>query len=116
MNLKAKPYEEMHKAAAQSSLAARIATLQSEGINEKVIQKDTVVRKFKAEVRKAKRRLTQVAALEKLKVEKEAHKAEKIAAAKASQATAQAPKKAKPADAAPKKAKKAKEKKPAAAE
>ncbi|MDA8142226.1 MAG: hypothetical protein M0036_26570 [Desulfobacteraceae bacterium] len=117
MNLKAKAYEEQHQQVAQAALAARIALLESKGIAAKIIEKDSQVKKLKADVRKAKHRLMQVAAQEKLQAQKKEAKAAKIEAEKAAKQPAQAPKakkekeEAKPA----KKEKKPKQKKEAPA-
>jgi adenosyl cobinamide kinase/adenosyl cobinamide phosphate guanylyltransferase len=66
MNLKAKIYAQENKQAAQKNLQARMALLESKGVAETVIQKDTLVRKFKADIRVCNRRLAGVAAQEKL--------------------------------------------------
>jgi len=52
------------------------------GLEEPVIGKDPVVKKLKATMRQAKRRLTQVAAMEQLKEQKLADKEKKAAAKK----------------------------------
>ena len=66
MNLKAKRYEESHLQRAQSELAARMALLKERGLAPKVMEKDTIVRKLKADLRKTKHRMLGVAAQEKL--------------------------------------------------
>jgi hypothetical protein len=114
MNLKAKRYEESHRQKAQTELAARMALLKERGLEPKVLEKDTIVRKLKADLRKARHRLLGVAAQEKLLEQKVQHKQEKAAAElQAKEAPKAEPKKeaAKPA----KKEKKAKEKKAAPA-
>ena len=95
MNLKAKIYEQGHKEAAAEKLAARIAILKGKGAEEKIIEKDALVKKLKATIRKSNRRLKQVATMEKLKEQKRSDKEKKIAAQKEAQkeASAQAPKK-----------------------
>jgi hypothetical protein len=108
MNLKAKVYAEENKQAAQKNLANRIALLESQGTAVEMIRKDSIVRKYKADIRDYNRRLAGVAAMEKLLAQKVLNKEAKAAAEK--QAAEPAPKKeAKPE----KKAKKAKEQKPA---
>jgi hypothetical protein len=116
MNLKAKLYEEHHKQIAQQNLAARIALLETQGAGQPTIEKDVLVRKLKADIRKANRRLTQVTAQEKLIAQKLQHKEEK-AAAKKKQASepVEAPAAKKAAAKTEKKEKKSKEKKQAPA-
>ncbi len=114
MNLKAKRYEESHLQRAQSELAARMALLKERGLEPKVMEKDTIVRKLKADLRKGKHRMLAVVAQEKLLEQKVVRKQEKAAAELERKAAPKAePKKeaAKPA----KKEKKAKEKKAAPA-
>jgi hypothetical protein len=113
MNLKAKIYAQERKQAAQKSLATRMALLESKGVAGTVIQKDTIVRKFKADIRECNRRLAGVAAQEKLNAQKLKAKEAKAAAEKQ---TAE-PEKPEPKPAkSQKKEKKPREKKPAAAD
>jgi hypothetical protein len=112
MNLKAKRYVDSQLQKAQSDLAARMALLKERGMEPKVMEKDTIVRKLKADLRKSKHRMSSVAAQEKLLEQKVVHKQEKAAAElERKNAPKAAPKKeaAKPA----KKEKKVKEKKAA---
>jgi hypothetical protein len=114
MNLKAKVYAQESKQAAEKNLAARIALLESKGTPPKTIQKDTVVRKLKADIRDSNKRLAGVAAMENLLAQKVQNKEAKAAAEKeAAQKPAGKPA-AKP-DQPEKKEKKAKEKKKPAA-
>lgn len=82
MNLKAKEYVQQQKQAAQNNLSARIALLESKGAAPAVIQKDVVVRKFKADIRASRRRLAGVAAQEKRNIRKAEEKAARAAAGK----------------------------------
>ncbi|MEJ2040000.1 MAG: hypothetical protein P8X55_13870 [Desulfosarcinaceae bacterium] len=90
------------KAAAQRKLSARIERLEAAGIDQAVILKDTAVRKFKADVRHAARKLSLIADQEKLIENRAGDKAAKLAAAK------QPAKAAPPSSPKPKKQKKAK--------
>lgn len=114
MNLKAKSYEESHRQKAQAELAARMALLKERGLEPKVMEKDTIVRKLKADLRKFKHRMLGVAAQETLLEKKMQHKQEKAAAKLQPKEAKAEPKKeaAKPA----KKEKKVKEKKAAPAD
>ncbi len=115
MNLKAKRYEENHRQKAQAELAARMALLKERGMEPKSVEKDTIVRKLKAEMRKAKHRLTGVDAQEQLLARKVQHKQDKAAAELEKKAGPKAEPAKKEAAKPAKKEKKAKEKKPAAA-
>jgi len=96
MNLKAKLYEQHHKEIAQQKLAARIAMLETKETGRKPIDKDTLIKKLKAEIRRVDRRLRQVALNERLTAENLKHKEEKAAAEKlARQAAIGAPNKKK---------------------
>ena len=108
--LNRKPFIEDHRKASADKLAARLEFLKAKGADDKVIQKDPKIKQYKAEVRKAKRQMAGIGAMEALISEKVEAKAQKAAAAKAPR---QEPKKA-PKSTAPKKPKK--EKKAAAAE
>ncbi len=78
MNLKAKIHLENQKNAAEVRLAVRLDFLKEKGSESVVIQRDTVVRKIRAEIRKANYRLASIAAQEKLNAEKVQIKAEKL--------------------------------------
>jgi len=82
MNLKAKGHLENQKLAANEKLAARVAALKSKGMQEAVIQRDTLIKKMKADIRKINYRLSAIAAQEKLNADKIKTKAEKLAARK----------------------------------
>ncbi len=113
--MKAKTDIQVHKQTAQEQLAARLALLESKGMDETTAKKDPVVRKFKAEIRQAARRLAGVNAKEQLIAKKVQDKADKAAAKKLAAESPPAPKAKKSEVSAPAKAKKTKEKKPAAA-
>lgn len=115
MNLKAKRYEESHRQKAQAELAARMALLKERGVAPKIIEKDTIVRKLKAEMRKAKHRLVGVASQEQLLARKVQDKQAKAAAEIEKKAGPKAEPVKKEAAKPAKKEKKPKEKKPAAA-
>ncbi|MFZ1985479.1 MAG: hypothetical protein WAU91_13760 [Desulfatitalea sp.] len=115
MNRKAKRFEEGHKQKAQEDLAARVALLETRGMEAKRMAKDPLVRKLKADIRKAKHRLFGVAAAEKLESQKIQHKQERAAAEKQAQEAAKAPPAKKEVAKPVKKEKKAKEKKQAPA-
>jgi hypothetical protein len=111
MNLKAKGYIQNQKTEAQQKLANRIALLESQGQEGKAVTRDAIIKKLQADIRKASRRLAQVAAQEKLIAQKQQTKTEKAAAEK-EKAAADTPKIKK---AAPKPTKAAKKEKKAAA-
>jgi hypothetical protein len=77
MKLKAKIHLENQKTAAENRLAARLDFLKEKGLESIAIQRDPVIRKIRADVRKANHRLASIAALEKLNAEKAQIKAEK---------------------------------------
>ena len=108
--LNRKHFIEDHRKAAEGKLAARLESLKTKGLNDKLIQKDAKIKQYKAEIRKAKHQMAGIAAMEALTREKAETKAQKAAAAKAPR---QEPKKA-PKSTAPKKPKK--ERKAATAE
>ncbi|RJQ66283.1 MAG: hypothetical protein C4519_25995 [Desulfobacteraceae bacterium] len=110
MNLKAKIHAQDNKQAAQENLSARVALLESKGVAPQAIQKDTLVRKLKADIRTCNRRLAGAAAQEKLNIQKVNNKEAKAAAKKKAAEPAPAASEAKPAKA-QKKEKKPKEKK-----
>lgn len=112
MNLKAKRYEQERKAAAEQQLSTRLAILKEKGLDEAALAKDAQIKKIKADIRKAHRRLKAVAAHEQLLADKKQAKNDKLSTKKAS-AKADGDKKPaakKPKDA--KKEKKAKAQKP----
>jgi hypothetical protein len=126
MNLRARVYVEKQKKDAEDKLAGRLAMLKEKGISPEKIQKDATVRRLKAELRQAKKRLASISAQEKLNQERTVAKEQKIAAKKAEReaalkGTAEEPaekkekkgKKEKPEkEAKPEKKKEKKEKKP----
>ncbi len=83
MNLKAKVYVENQKKRVLEALNARLALLKEKGLKENIIQKDATVRKLKAQVRKADRRLASITAQEKLNQERVQVKLDRQAAEKA---------------------------------
>jgi hypothetical protein len=82
MKLKVKTYVEDHKKTAQAKLAARQALLATKGMDEAAIGRDALIRKMKAQVRKAGKQLKNLAGKEKLIEDMARIKAEKIAAKK----------------------------------
>jgi len=74
MNLKAKIYVENQKKTTHGKLAARLAFLNEKGLGGGVIQRDSMIRKLRAEIRKANYRLACIAAQEKLNAERLAAK------------------------------------------
>ena len=82
MNLKQKIYAENQKKVVEGKIAGRRALLKEKGLDSAVIQRDVVIRKMRAEIRKANFRLASIAAQEKLNAEKAQAKAEKLAAGK----------------------------------
>ncbi|MCJ8501899.1 hypothetical protein [Desulfatitalea alkaliphila] len=82
MTIKAKAYILEEKTTAQQKLANRIALLESKGEQAAAVTRDTIVKKLKADVRKANRRLAAVAAREQLIAGKAEAKAEKAVAKK----------------------------------
>jgi len=83
MNLRARVYVEKQKKDAEDKLAGRLAMLKEKGISPEKIQKDATVRRLKAELRQAKKRLASISAQEKLNQERIVAKEQKIAAKKA---------------------------------
>lgn len=79
MNLKAKAHEENRTKVNQDRLSNRVAALEAKSIDKVVIQKDPIVKKIKADICKAKRRLTQIAVQETLLEQKKENKAQKAA-------------------------------------
>ena len=80
--LRKKEYIEKDRSRFEKNLATRLETLQSEGLADKQIQRDTIVRHFKGEIRRAKCRLAAIEELEELMARKAQIKAEKLAAPK----------------------------------
>ena len=74
MNLKAKIHVENQKKTAHGKLAARLAFLNEKGLDGGAIQRDSMIRKLRAEFRKANYRLACIAAQEKLNAERLAAK------------------------------------------
>ena len=92
---------------AERKLAARIDLLKSRGLDDAAIQKESFIKKLKADLRKSKRRLLGIDSQEKLITQKAKTKADKLAAGKNVE---KAPEPA-PVEQKPKKEKKSKEKK-----
>ena len=82
MNLKQKIYAENRKKVVEGKIAVRQTFLKEKGLDSAVIQRDVVIRKLRAEIRKANYRLATIAAQEKLNAKKAKVKAEKLAAGK----------------------------------
>jgi hypothetical protein len=78
MKLKAKIHLENQKKTAEDRLAARLDILKEKGSESVAIQRDPVIRKIRADIRKANYRLDSIAAQEKLNAEKAQIKAEKL--------------------------------------
>jgi hypothetical protein len=78
MNLKAKIHLENQKNAAEDRLAVRLDFLNEKGLEGVAIQRDPVIRKIRADIRKANYRLASIAAQEKLNAQKAQIKAEKL--------------------------------------
>jgi len=74
MNLKAKISVENQKKTAHGKLAARLAFLNEKGLDGGAIERDSMIRKLRAEIRKANYRLACIAAQEKLNAERLAAK------------------------------------------
>ena len=82
MNLKQKIYAENKKKVVEGEIAVRRAFLKEKGLDSAVIQRDVLIKKMKAEIRQANRRLASIAAQEKLNADKAQAKKEKLAAGK----------------------------------
>ena len=117
MKVKSRIYVEEQKKDATGRLDARRASLKEKGLNDEAIGKDAMVRKLKADVRKADFRLASIAAMVKRNEARAKATADKLAAGKVPKEKG---KKAAKKEDAPakkeKKAKKAKAEKPAAPE
>jgi len=70
MSLKAKIYVKNQKETAHGKLAARLSLLNEKGLGGGAIQRDSMIRKLRAEIRKANYRLACIAAQEKLNAER----------------------------------------------
>jgi len=103
MNLRARVYVENQKKVAQANLQARKRQLQEKGISPEEIERDTIMRKIRATIRKAEFRLSRITAQEQLNQERARAKAEKLAAEQAARETS--PEKAAEKQPAPKGAK-----------
>ena len=73
---------ENQKKAVEERLATRVAFLKEKGLDETAVGKDAVIRKIKADIRKAHYRLSCIAAQEKLNTDKALAKEKKSAAKK----------------------------------
>ena len=82
MNLKAKEHLESQKKVTGDKLAARISSLKEKGLDDAAIKRDSLIKKMKADIRKANYRLACIAAQEKLNADKVQTKTEKLAAKK----------------------------------
>ena len=82
MDIKAKINVENQKKNALKNLAAQRAFLKEKGVADEAIQKNVIVRKLKADVRKADFRLACIADQEKQNLNLAQAKAEKLAAGK----------------------------------
>ena len=80
--LNRKPYIENHKNLAEGKLFARLDFLKTKGLPDERIQKDPTVKHFKAEIRKARYQLADIAKLESQIMRQAEIKAEKLAAPK----------------------------------
>ena len=98
--LRKKQYIEKDRSRFEKELATLLEALQSEGLTDTQIRRDTMVRHFKGEIRQAKYRLSCIAKLEDQMARKADLKAEKLAAPKVA-----SPKKQRTADPEKKKAK-----------
>lgn len=74
MSLKAKIHVENQKETVDGKLAVRLAFLNEKGLGGGAIQRDSMIRKLRAELRKANYRLACIAAQEKLNAERLAAK------------------------------------------
>ena len=82
MNLKAKGYLESQKKVTGDKLASRMSSLKEKGLDAVAIKRDSLIKKMKADIRKASYRLACIAAQEKLNADKAQTKKEKLAAKK----------------------------------
>ena len=70
---------EYQNKAAEEKLAARLGFLKEKGLESAAIQRDTLIRKIRAQIRKVNYRFACIAAQEKLNAKKAQNKAEKLA-------------------------------------
>ena len=82
MKLKAKGYLESQKKVTRDKLAARMSSLKEKGLSTLAIKRDSLIKKMKADIRKANYRLACIAAQEKLNAERVQAKKEKLTAKK----------------------------------
>lgn len=82
MRLKAKGYLESQMKAAGDKLATRMSYLKEKGLDVVAIKRNSLIKKMKADIRKANYRLACIAAQEKLNADKVQTKTEKLAAKK----------------------------------
>lgn len=82
MSLKRKGFLEGHKEAAGDKLVTRMSSLKEKGLDAVAIERDSFIKKLKADIRKANYRLACIAAQEKLNADKVQTKTEKLAAKK----------------------------------
>jgi hypothetical protein len=90
MKIKAKIHVENQKNVAQKRLGVRLDFLKEKGLESVDIKRDTVIRKIRAEIRKADHRLAGIAAQEKLNAERAQIKAKKLVEEKSSREKAPA--------------------------
>jgi hypothetical protein len=84
MRLRAKGHLESQKKVTGDKLAARLFSLKEKGLAGTAIQRDTVIKKLKAGIRKTNYRLACIAAQEKLNADLAKTTAEKLAGKKSS--------------------------------
>ena len=82
MRLKAKGYLESQKKVTGVKLSARISFLKEKDLDTTAIQRDSLIKKMKADIRKANYRLASIAAQEKINADNAQIKAEKLAGKK----------------------------------
>jgi hypothetical protein len=82
MSLKRKGFIEGHKKVAGDKLVTRMSSLKEKGLDAVAIKRDSLIKKMRADIRKANYRLACIAAQEKLNADKVQTKTEKLAAKK----------------------------------
>ena len=82
MNLKAKGYLESQKKVTGDKLATRMSFLKEKDLDTVAIKRDSLIKKMKADIRKANYRLACIAAQEKLNADRVQAKTEKLTAKK----------------------------------
>ena len=82
MNLKAKGHLESQKKISGDKLATRMSSLKEKGLDAVAIKRDSLIKRMKADIRKANYRLACITAQEKLNADKVKTKTGKIAAKK----------------------------------